>query len=243
MTTTALVGLDGPLAGRRFDLGQGYLLVGRSPESGLHLNDPHVSRRHAGLIVEGFRAWVEDLGSTEGTFLNGEPVHGRRELRRGDVLRFAGVTMRVDGGGPSGAARFDVGGQIAAGSINNVAGHQIQYIQQQRESLLREVAAARTRGRWLIGFGFLLVVVGFAMFAGGILHFLSTVAHGIESGSTEPPSDLLGPDIFGVPSSLVGWALAALGSFLIIIGIVQHVVATARRRRVDRDLPLPRPYW
>jgi len=41
---------------------------------------------------------------------------------------------------------------------------------------------------------------------------------------------------------LWGVGLAALGQLLILIGIVLHIVATARRRRMDRELPLPPPW-
>ena len=51
-----------------------------------------------------------------------------------------------------------------------------------------------------------------------------------------------GPDIGGLPSALFGWALAALGMLLLVVGIVLHIVATSRRRRVDRELPVPPPW-
>jgi hypothetical protein len=83
----------------------------------------------------------------------------------------------------------------------------------------------------------LLFVAGFGLFAAGVLGFLDAVG----SGSINPSTNPFGSDIGGVPSGLIGWAMAALGMLLVIVGIVLHVVATSRRRRVDREYPLAPP--
>src|SRR5882672_6797833 len=64
------------------------LTVGRSAECGLRLTEGSPSRQHARLIVEGDQLWVEDLGSTNGTFVNGERIAARTLLKNGDALRF-----------------------------------------------------------------------------------------------------------------------------------------------------------
>jgi hypothetical protein len=134
---------------------------------------------------------------------------------------------------------FDVNHQ-AAEMINNVG--RDQYIQQ-RDSLLREVAVTRTRGRWLITFGVVVFLAGFTVFAAGVLGFLSEVASAVSSGDTSPPSmSPFGQPVFGIPSGLIGWACGVLGSVLVVLGIVFHVVATARRRRVDQKMPPLRSY-
>ncbi len=51
-------------------------------------------------------------------------------------------------------------------------------------------------------------------------------------------TSFFGPPILGVPAGIWGIGLAGLGQSLIIIGIVLHIVATARRRRMERELPL-----
>jgi pSer/pThr/pTyr-binding forkhead associated (FHA) protein len=66
----------------------GGLTVGRSAECGLRLTEGSPSRQHARLIVEGDQLWVEDLGSTNGTFVNGERIAARTLLNNGDALRF-----------------------------------------------------------------------------------------------------------------------------------------------------------
>ncbi len=64
------------------------LTVGRSAECGLRLTEGSPSRQHARLIVEGDQLWVEDLGSTNGSFVNGERIAARTLLKNGDALRF-----------------------------------------------------------------------------------------------------------------------------------------------------------
>jgi pSer/pThr/pTyr-binding forkhead associated (FHA) protein len=64
----------------------GPLTVGRSAESGLLL--PQASRRHALIAPADGAAWVEDLGSTNGTFVNEKRVNGRTRLSSGDRIRF-----------------------------------------------------------------------------------------------------------------------------------------------------------
>ena len=70
---------DGDIA-----LPEGRFYVGRSRECQLFLDDPLVSRRHAVLFVDGGRVVLEDLGSRNGTLLNGERVLGTVELSAGD---------------------------------------------------------------------------------------------------------------------------------------------------------------
>ena len=62
----------------------------------LGLEARNVSRCHARLTVENGTAFVEDLGSRNGTLLNGQPVRGRRKLRGGDVLQVADEFLRVE---------------------------------------------------------------------------------------------------------------------------------------------------
>lgn len=62
------------------------LVVGRSRNCGLRLDASDVSSEHARVGLEGNAVWVEDLGSTNGTFVNGEQVSGRRFLRTGERI-------------------------------------------------------------------------------------------------------------------------------------------------------------
>jgi pSer/pThr/pTyr-binding forkhead associated (FHA) protein len=83
--------VEGDDAGRQTPL-EGSIEIGREASSGLPIDDEQASRRHTRVTAEGDHALVEDLGSTNGTYLNGQPVEGQRTLRPGDRLR-VGLTV------------------------------------------------------------------------------------------------------------------------------------------------------
>jgi len=68
----ALVVERGPRAGLSFVLGEGETTAGRDPESDIFLEDITVSRRHCKFVVEADVLRVVDMGSTNGTYVNGE---------------------------------------------------------------------------------------------------------------------------------------------------------------------------
>lgn len=70
-------------------------LVGRSGEADITLDDPFISDRHVRFDRLEGRLVIEDLGSTNGTLVNGIPVVGRRALDRGDVIRIGQTIMEV----------------------------------------------------------------------------------------------------------------------------------------------------
>ena len=67
--------------------------VGRSPENDIRLEKADVSRFHAQFSRQGSVIWLSDLGSANGTFVNGARVRGTIELHDGDEIKFAGVRM------------------------------------------------------------------------------------------------------------------------------------------------------
>jgi pSer/pThr/pTyr-binding forkhead associated (FHA) protein len=83
--------VEGAGAGRIVALG-GPVTVGRGRDADLVLADELVSRGHARVTPEGSGAVVEDLGSRNGTFVNGEAIHGPTRLQPGDQLQL-GVTL------------------------------------------------------------------------------------------------------------------------------------------------------
>jgi hypothetical protein len=70
------------------------LVIGRSSACHLVLADDTVSRRHAALSVEGGRWLLRDLGSSNGTWLNGRRIV-ESEVRPGDVLHLGGARIRL----------------------------------------------------------------------------------------------------------------------------------------------------
>ena len=86
--------------GSRIALRPGVISVGRSAESTIPLNDTNVSRRHAELRLRGEGAdavWVlVDLGSTNGTLINGVKVNGEQILRKNDAIVFGATKARYE---------------------------------------------------------------------------------------------------------------------------------------------------
>ena len=72
--------------GSAYDLSDGALL-GRGDQADIRLEDGFASSQHARLIPQGDVMVLEDLGSTNGTYLNGEPLRGPQPLHAGDRIR------------------------------------------------------------------------------------------------------------------------------------------------------------
>jgi pSer/pThr/pTyr-binding forkhead associated (FHA) protein len=70
------------------------LTIGRSSSCQLVLSDDTVSRRHAELFLDGGRWILRDLGSSNGTWVNGRRVV-EAEVRTGDVVHFGGCRLRL----------------------------------------------------------------------------------------------------------------------------------------------------
>jgi pSer/pThr/pTyr-binding forkhead associated (FHA) protein len=76
-------------------LHEGDNAVGRELPTDVWLDSGSVSRRHARLTVDGSTVWLEDLGSKNGTTVNGKRVSARVKVEDGDELRFGAVLMRL----------------------------------------------------------------------------------------------------------------------------------------------------
>lgn len=71
------------------------LVIGRSAECDLAIADTYLSSRHARFANDDGDMTVEDLGSTNGTYVNQTLVHGRVHLEKGDVVQVGGVLFEV----------------------------------------------------------------------------------------------------------------------------------------------------
>lgn len=82
-------------AGERVDV-DGEMTIGRAPTCGIPTTDDiYTSTVHARVFREGGRVYVEDLGSTNGTFVNSERVAKPTKLGRGDIVQVGGTVFQV----------------------------------------------------------------------------------------------------------------------------------------------------
>lgn len=88
--------IAGGEVGARFSL-SAVTVIGRLPECEVTLDDPSVSRKHARITLQGEQWTVEDLGSTNGMWVNGAQV-GQSDLRDGDRLDLGSVKLRFSTG-------------------------------------------------------------------------------------------------------------------------------------------------
>jgi len=77
-------------------LGRTHLSIGRSPRAQLTIDDPFASRLHAEIWFDGETAWVSDLGSSNGTFLNGHRIHAPVQVFPGDRVRIGETQITLE---------------------------------------------------------------------------------------------------------------------------------------------------
>jgi hypothetical protein len=80
--------------GAVFELGDGGATLGRSPRSDIEVNDPFASSAHARIFPRGDFMYIEDMGSTNGTYLNGRQVRRAEQLKVADSIRIGDTEYR-----------------------------------------------------------------------------------------------------------------------------------------------------
>lgn len=92
----SLVFLAGPIAGRRYKLADGEYIIGRRSDCQIFVPDMRVSRQHARLWKDGEGWQIEDLGSNNGTFVNGAKIQTATPVRHDDEILIANNRIRVE---------------------------------------------------------------------------------------------------------------------------------------------------
>jgi hypothetical protein len=211
----------GPTRGRRVPVSRDRFLVGQAATSDLVLGDPRVSRVHAALQQRGDELYVEDLGSTSGTAINGIPVTAPRRLRHGDLVAFATVRLRYQKSDQPSDERIGrtaeqpalyIPGAGMAGNVGNVGRDEIKsyapYTRGAPGPPSPGGMGTKRRARRLVLPGLLLLALGF-------------IGYGVTASR------------YG----LIALAAGLLGLILLIAGIVRYTAARAKRRRADRKRP------
>lgn len=104
----------GPQPGQVFELPQGTISIGRDPGNQIMIDDPQVSRQHARLTPQGGLMVLEDLGSTNGTTVNGLRITAPHTLAHGDEIGLGdNVTLIFYGQPASGAGETVMSPRVA----------------------------------------------------------------------------------------------------------------------------------
>ncbi len=90
-----LVLTTGKQEGKLLEIKLPQFLVGRDPQCHLRPASALISKRHCVLIQRDEKAFIRDFDSTNGTFVNDEPVKGERELNNGDHLKIGPIEFKV----------------------------------------------------------------------------------------------------------------------------------------------------
>jgi hypothetical protein len=87
---------ENPARGERFVLSSPVVTIGRNPANELQIQDNYASGEHARLTAQDGIFYVEDLGSSNGTFVNGQRIHEPLVLRHGDRIEVGDTVFRFE---------------------------------------------------------------------------------------------------------------------------------------------------
>ncbi len=95
MKFSLIVRTPGKMEGKAIPITLSQFLIGRDKQCHLRPASPMISNRHCAVQVRGERAFVRDFESTNGTFVNDQPVKGELELHDGDKLRLGPMLFEI----------------------------------------------------------------------------------------------------------------------------------------------------
>lgn len=248
----ALVVTSGPQAGQCFTVRSDHASVGRGADADIRVESYNVSRQHLRVSRRGAELLVRDLGSSNGTYVNGTRLAGVGVLKPGDTLRVADVELQyVVLGAPTraGAAPSsrsydfgDVSGPVNTGDPVNHGGNQVvgsgsihhgnvhhgdRYdVEAGLDNGFQELFSGRGPGRVLMAIGLIVAIAGFGI-------WMSIIFSGMTSGGPTAPSPFE-KDILGLNAAVTGFAMFGAGGLLMAVGAGMSKAARQREERRHR---------
>jgi diguanylate cyclase (GGDEF)-like protein len=141
----ALVVIYGLELGRKFDLTSDSTVIGRSTSADIHIEQESISRSHAMVRVTDTQVLIQDLGSTNGTFVNDDPLQGERSLQNGDLIKTGRTIFKYIAGGNIEAVYHDEMYRLSTfDGLTQVANRR-----HFEETLEREISRCHRYGRML----------------------------------------------------------------------------------------------
>ncbi|MGP3964713.1 FHA domain-containing protein [Nonomuraea sp. 3N208] len=228
------------MAGVRFDIPVGRTEIGSMPGAGIRLEVDGVSRRHASLDRTGDHVVINDLGSRNGTWVNGHKIVSGQVLCDGDQLRMGYAELRfVQPAGAAPPASYGFGD--VRGPVN--AGSGVQYVGGHHQSAGRDIYGDNYdiqvnadyepfdevfQGK---GFGRVLLILGTMVALAGFGIWMSLIFGAMASDDfTNPFERELLPGILMAPA---GFGLVVAGGVLAAIG--SSMSKAARKRAQERN--------
>jgi pSer/pThr/pTyr-binding forkhead associated (FHA) protein len=87
---------NGPTAGNQAELAGGMIMIGRGADCQLMLDDDYVSTRHARVVSGDNGVYIEDLGSTNGTYVNGMRITAPTTITLQDTVRIGKTVLKLE---------------------------------------------------------------------------------------------------------------------------------------------------
>lgn len=224
-----LVAIDGAMARVSWLIPVGLSTIGRDTTTGIVVEDDSVSRRHASVDRDGRHVVLNDLGSTNGTWINGRRLYGKQELSPGDTVRVGNVSLAFEFESAARTYGFgDVHGAVHAGEGDQYVNGRDYYDQRTYRHTSTndydgwdEAFQGKGFGRVLTVLGGLIAMAGFGL----VLYFFYRAFGAAGDAEFTPFSIELAP---GVPVLAVGFGGFAAGG--VIAGIGSGMSKAARKR-------------
>jgi pSer/pThr/pTyr-binding forkhead associated (FHA) protein len=147
--------LSGANQGLTVEFSQNVVFIGRDPGIDMVINEPHVSENHAKLAFRGEQVFIEDLGSTNGTFVNGRRITSPVPLNSGDTVQLGtDVKLRFT------ALSEDFSDRTVVGKPQELP----DYIPSQKPAPFQEAPQKKSFPKWII-----FAVIGVVILCGGVI--------------------------------------------------------------------------